>query len=241
MSEAAQAPVAWQGAVIAVVGLYDKGKTFVLNQITGVSASPALQLFSHAACTHAQSNLPSGKKCTTKGLSFKNINVESTNFTLLVKGLLHPRWLMDITGLSGLVLACQSDERALSRAARGHRALLERLDFRPGTVWVILRTYTHMLAAQSDYFICVVNDFTSLDQRYLDKLTRSLQNSTKARHAGSQCLGLAFTGASGVPGSHCRPQPQGSDVCPSAFAAPAWSETANCSLPRCWPTSGIRK
>ena len=49
----------------------------------------------------------------------------------------------------------------------------------------------------SDYFICVVNgescvlccpflmravcdvDFTSLDQRYLDKLTRSLQNSTK--------------------------------------------------------------
>ena len=40
------------GAVIAVVGLYDKGKTFVLNQIT-------------------QSNLPSGKKCTTKGLSFK--------------------------------------------------------------------------------------------------------------------------------------------------------------------------
>lgn len=29
----------------------------------------------------------------------------------------------------------------------------------------------------SDYFICVVNDFTSLDQRYLDRLSRSLQNS----------------------------------------------------------------
>ncbi len=29
----------------------------------------------------------------------------------------------------------------------------------------------------SDYFICVVNDFTSLDQRYLDKLARNLQNS----------------------------------------------------------------
>ena len=29
----------------------------------------------------------------------------------------------------------------------------------------------------SDYFICVVNDFTSLDQRYLDKLQRNLQNS----------------------------------------------------------------
>ena len=26
---------------------------------------------------------------------------------------------------------------------------------------------------------CVVNDFTSLDQRYLDKLTRNLQNSKK--------------------------------------------------------------
>lgn len=30
----------------------------------------------------------------------------------------------------------------------------------------------------SDYFICVVNDFTSLDQRFLDKITRSLQNSS---------------------------------------------------------------
>eukprot|EP00341_Mesodinium_pulex_P002083 CAMPEP_0116898102 /NCGR_PEP_ID=MMETSP0467-20121206/6884_1 /TAXON_ID=283647 /ORGANISM="Mesodinium pulex, Strain SPMC105" /LENGTH=97 /DNA_ID=CAMNT_0004570013 /DNA_START=880 /DNA_END=1173 /DNA_ORIENTATION=- len=29
----------------------------------------------------------------------------------------------------------------------------------------------------SDYFIFVVNDFTSLDQRYLDKLSRSLQYS----------------------------------------------------------------
>ena len=29
----------------------------------------------------------------------------------------------------------------------------------------------------SDYFICVVNDFTSLDQRYLDRLSRNLQNS----------------------------------------------------------------
>ena len=35
-----------------------------------------------------------------------------------------------------------------------------------------------MLAA-ADYFLCVVNDFTSLDQRYLDRLTRSLQNSKK--------------------------------------------------------------
>ena len=54
----------WEGAVIAVVGLYDKGKTFVLNQIT-------------------EANLPSGKKVSTKGLSFKHVNVESTEFVIL--------------------------------------------------------------------------------------------------------------------------------------------------------------
>lgn len=29
----------------------------------------------------------------------------------------------------------------------------------------------------ADYFICVVNDFTSLDQRYLDRLSRNLSRS----------------------------------------------------------------
>jgi hypothetical protein len=43
---------------VAVVGLYDKGKTFVLNNLTS-------------------SNLPSGKKVTTKGVSFKHVNVDS--------------------------------------------------------------------------------------------------------------------------------------------------------------------
>jgi hypothetical protein len=43
--------------VVAVVGLYDKGKTFVLNNLT-------------------QSNLPSGKKVSTRGLSFKNVLVD---------------------------------------------------------------------------------------------------------------------------------------------------------------------
>ena len=37
-----------------------------------------------------------------------------------------------------------------------------------------------LIFEMSDYFLCVVNDFTSLDQRYLDKLTRNLQNSKKA-------------------------------------------------------------
>ena len=36
-----------------------------------------------------------------------------------------------------------------------------------------------LIFEMSDYFLCVVNDFTSLDQRYLDKLTRNLQNSKK--------------------------------------------------------------
>ena len=31
-----------------------------------------------------------------------------------------------------------------------------------------------MIFELADYFLCVVNDFTSLDQRYLDTLTRSL-------------------------------------------------------------------
>jgi len=123
------APIAWQGAVIAVVGLYDKGKTFVLNQITG-------------------SNLPSGKKCTTKGLSFKNINVESTNFTLL-----------DSAGSYSPVKVTNE----LSVAQREATELF----------------LNDLIFDLSDYFICVVNDFTSLDQRYLDKLTRSLNNSTK--------------------------------------------------------------
>ncbi len=71
------------GAVLAVVGLYDKGKTFVLNQITNVSASCGIDVcdasISCGVSCHCirdmyhahQSNFPSGKKVSTKGLSFK--------------------------------------------------------------------------------------------------------------------------------------------------------------------------
>jgi len=38
---------------------------------------------------------------------------------------------------------------------------------------------SELIFEMSDYFLCVVNDFTSLDQRYLDKLTRNLQGSKK--------------------------------------------------------------
>ena len=53
----------WEGAVVAVLGLFDKGKTFVLNRIT-------------------DSDLPSGKKVSTKGLSFKHVDVEGTKFVV---------------------------------------------------------------------------------------------------------------------------------------------------------------
>ena len=49
--------ISWRGAVVAVLGLYDKGKTFVLNNLT-------------------DSKLPSGKKVSTKGLSFKHVEVD---------------------------------------------------------------------------------------------------------------------------------------------------------------------
>ena len=41
-----------KGARVAVLGLYDKGKTHILNQISS-------------------QNLPTGSKITTKGISFK--------------------------------------------------------------------------------------------------------------------------------------------------------------------------
>ena len=50
---------------MAVLGLYDKGKTFVLNNLT-------------------ETKLPSGKKVATKGLSFKHVEVDGgTRFVLL--------------------------------------------------------------------------------------------------------------------------------------------------------------
>lgn len=120
---------AWNGAVIAVVGLYDKGKTFVLNQLTGAA-------------------LPSGKKVSTKGLSFKHVKIDSTRFIVL-----------DSAGSYSPVQVV--NELSVAQKEATELFLLD------------------LIFDLSDYFICVVNDFTSLDQRYLDKLTRSLQNSNK--------------------------------------------------------------
>ena len=121
---------AWRGAVVAVLGLYDKGKTFVLNNISNAK-------------------LPSGKKVATKGLSFKHVEVEGgTKFILL-----------DSEGSYSPVKV--SNELSVVEKEATELFLQE------------------LIFEMSDYFLCVVNDFTSLDQRYLDKLTRNLQNSKK--------------------------------------------------------------
>ena len=120
----------WEGAVVAVVGLYDKGKTFVLNNISG-------------------SNLPSGKKVNTRGLSFKHVDMDSG--TKLI--------LLDTAGSYSPVKV--TSEFSVAEKEATELFLLD------------------LVFDISDYFICVVNDFTSLDQRYLDKVSRSLQISRK--------------------------------------------------------------
>jgi HSP20 family molecular chaperone IbpA len=122
-------PGAWEGAVVAVVGLYDKGKTFLLNNIT-------------------ESKLPSGKKVNTKGLSFRHVNMDSG--TKLI--------LLDTAGSYSPVKVVSEFSVAEKEATE-----LFLLD---------------LVFELSDYFIFVVNDFTSLDQRFLDKITRGLQYSS---------------------------------------------------------------
>tara|TARA_B110001452_G_scaffold95772_1_gene79124 strand:- start:1141 stop:2823 length:1683 start_codon:yes stop_codon:yes gene_type:complete len=119
----------WSGAVVAVLGLFDKGKTFVLNHLT-------------------ESQLPSGKKVSTKGLSFKHVDVEGTKFIIL-----------DSEG-SYAPVKVENELSVVEKEMSEH----------------FIQDVIFELA---DYFLCVVNDFTSLDQRYLDKLTRNLQNSMK--------------------------------------------------------------
>lgn len=113
---------------MAVVGLYDKGKTFVLNNLSS-------------------SNLPSGKKVNTKGLSFKYVDIDEG--TKLI--------LLDTAGSYSPVKVIDN-QSIIEREATEHFIL-------------------ELVFDVADYFLFVVNDFTSLDQRYLDKLSRSLQTS----------------------------------------------------------------
>ena len=97
-----------------MVGLYDKGKTFVLNNLT-------------------QSNLPSGKKVTTKGISFKHVDVDAGTNLILV-----------YTAGSYSPVQIKTNQSIAEKEA---------------TELFIL----DLVFELSDYFICVVNDFTSLD------------------------------------------------------------------------------
>lgn len=115
---------------MAVVGLYDKGKTFVLNNLSF-------------------SNLPSGKRVNTKGLSFKYVDVDEG--TKLI--------LLDTAG-SYSPVKIENNLSIVEREATEHFIL-------------------ELVFDVADYFLFVVNDFTSLDQRYLDKLSRSLQTTAK--------------------------------------------------------------
>lgn len=94
--------------------MYDKGKTFVLNNLT-------------------LSNLPSGKKVNTKGISFKHVNVD--NGTNLI--------LVDTAG-SYSPIKIENELSIVEKEA---------------TEMFIL----DLVFDIADYFICVVNDFTSLD------------------------------------------------------------------------------
>jgi hypothetical protein len=131
----------WEGAIVSVVGLYDKGKTFVLNNLAG-------------------SNLPSGKKVTTAGLSFKYVDIEKG--TKLI--------LLDTAGSYSPVKI--TNECSIIEKEATEMFILD------------------LVFDVSDYFIFVVNDFTSLDQRYLDKLTRSLQSS--ADKSFREVIGMSF-------------------------------------------------
>ena len=51
-------------SVFSLVGMYDKGKTFVLNRLTGL-------------------NFKSGKKYTTRGISMKEVIVDREKFFVL--------------------------------------------------------------------------------------------------------------------------------------------------------------
>jgi len=113
--------------IVSFIGLYDKGKTFVLNNLSNT-------------------NLPSEKKVQSRGLSFKEFQIEAD--TKLI--------LLDMIGSYSPVNVF--NENSVMEKERTEQFLLD-------SVFEI-----------SDYFICVINDFTAIDQRYLDKLSKKLKN-----------------------------------------------------------------
>ncbi|CAD8186951.1 unnamed protein product [Paramecium octaurelia] len=116
-----------KGARVAVLGLYDKGKTHILNQLTN-------------------QNLPTGSKITTKGISLKQCIVDKNNSFVLI-------------------------DTAGSYAPENLKNLKEKQQIENAILEISFEL--------TDYFICVVNDFTSIEVRYLDQLARKLSTSLK--------------------------------------------------------------
>ena len=112
--------------MVSFLGLYDKGKSFVLNNLTNTS-------------------LPSEKKVQTRGISFKEFQLEDE--TKLI--------LLDTIGSYSPVNVI--NENSVNEKESTEQFLLE------------------FVFEISDYFICLMNDFTAVDQRYLDKLSKILK------------------------------------------------------------------
>ena len=109
------------GSVFALVGLYNKGKTFILNQLTG-------SLFG------------SGQSYTTKGISMKEVTIDKDKF-----------FVLDTAGTNSPIDLTKIQERDKK----------------------ITEVFIQDLALSiADYFILVVNDFTSKDQKILRRIVQ---------------------------------------------------------------------
>lgn len=120
--------MAIDNAIVAVVGLYHSGKTFLLNKLSG-------------------GTLPCSSLQPTKGLSFKQTCIDTDT----------PLTLLDTAG-SYRPVKVQSELSVAEQEATELFLLDTALDL-------------------SDYFIFVVNSWTTVDQRYLNRIETQLSNS----------------------------------------------------------------
>ena len=113
------------GSVFALVGLYNKGKTFILNQLTG-------SLFG------------SGQSYTTEGISMKEVIIDNERF-----------FVLDTAGTNSPIDLSKIEERDKK----------------------ITEVFIQDLALNiADYFILVVNDFTSKDQKILKRIVQYVKD-----------------------------------------------------------------
>lgn len=112
--------------IVAFLGLYDKGKTFVMNSLINT-------------------NLPSEKKVKSHGLSLKTTNIENETQVLYID-----------------TMGAYTPVEIIDENSIDDKELMESL---------ILEVVFEF----SGYFICVLNEFTAFDQRYLSKLWKMLK------------------------------------------------------------------